>query len=70
MSIVERLDVFTSLQVPFLDAHVPGTGEQGVTIESKGLNTVVVWGIQVKSGIHQPRVAARDVKYLKGFEQD
>ena len=53
-----------TLQVPLLDAHVPGAGEEGVSIQGKGLDAVVVGRLQVKTRVDQAGVTARDVKYL------
>lgn len=58
------LNQFLLLQIPFLNAVVPGAAEQHVAVHGQALDAVVVRRLKVVSGTDVPLHTFRDIKHL------
>ena len=64
MGVVKRLDELLCLQVPLLDAHVPGGGEECVPRDGHALDPVVVGRIETDLGRDNTTLVLRHIKHL------
>lgn len=58
------LDKFLLLQIPLLDAVVPGAAEKDISLDGQALDAVVVRGLKVVRGANVAHHALRDLKHL------
>lgn len=58
------LDKFLLLQIPLLDAVVPGATEEDVSLDSQALDAVIVRGLKVVSGANVAHHALSNLKHL------
>lgn len=58
------LDKFLLLQIPLLDAVVPGAAEEDVSLDGQALDAIVVRGLEVVSGANIACHALCDLKHL------
>lgn len=58
------LDKFLLLQIPLLDAVVPGAAEKDISLDGQALDAVVVRGLEVVRGANVAHHALRDLKHL------
>lgn len=59
------LQQVSAVQVPLLDAIVPGAAEEHVALDHQRLNAVVVWRLKVVGRPHTSQGAFADIKQLQ-----